>query len=32
VGGSYEYVVKGKNGEPKKGVLVDFRFKHRFYW
>jgi len=31
VDGKYIYVVKGKNGEPKKGVLVDLEFTHTFY-
>lgn len=28
---NYQYLVRGKNGEPKRGVLIDFRFKHKYY-
>jgi len=31
VDGSYIYLIKGKNGEPKKGVLIDFEFFHKYY-
>ena len=30
--GKYQFFVKGKNGEPKKGVVVDFSFKHKYYY
>lgn len=32
VDGEYQYIVKGKNGEPKRGVLVDFEFTHEYYY
>lgn len=32
VDGQYQYLIKGKNGEPKRGVLIDFQFNHRFYY
>lgn len=32
VDGDYQYIVKGKNGEPKRGVLVDFEFNHEYYY
>ena len=28
----YKYQVKGKNGESKKGVLIDFQFKNKYYY
>jgi hypothetical protein len=31
VSGNYQYMIKGKNGEPISGVLVDVRFAHRYY-
>lgn len=30
--GNYQFFVKGKNGEPKKGVVVDFTFKNKYYY
>jgi hypothetical protein len=32
VDGEYVYLIKGKNGEPKRGVLVDFTFHHQYYY
>jgi hypothetical protein len=31
VDGQYQYQIKGKNGEPKSGVLIDFNFWHNYY-
>lgn len=31
VDAEYIYLIKGKNGEPKKGVLVDFDFTHKYF-
>jgi hypothetical protein len=31
VDGEYQYLIRGKNGEPKRGVLIDFDFTHAFY-
>lgn len=25
-------MIRGKNGEPKRGVLIDFRFTHAYYY
>jgi hypothetical protein len=32
VDGEYHYIVKGKNGEPIPGLLVEFAFMHRYYY
>jgi hypothetical protein len=32
VDGDYQYLIRGKNGEPKRGVLIDFDFNHAFYY
>lgn len=32
VDGEFQYLIKGKNGEPKRGVLIDFNFSHSFYY
>jgi hypothetical protein len=31
VDGNYQYLIRGKNGEPKRGVLINFDFYHNFY-
>eukprot|EP00347_Sterkiella_histriomuscorum_P021579 403333486 len=28
---NYEFLIKGKNGEAKRGVIVDFQFKNKYY-
>lgn len=32
VDGQYQFAIKGKNGEPKRGVLIDFTFYHKYYY
>jgi hypothetical protein len=31
VDGQYQYLIRGKNGEPKRGVLINFNFTHAYY-
>jgi hypothetical protein len=31
VDGNYQYLIRGKNGEPKRCVLINFDFYHNFY-
>ena len=32
VDGEYQYIIRGKNGETKTGVLIDFTFTHNYYY
>lgn len=32
LGGDYQLMVKGKNGEPKSRSLIDVTLRHKFYY